>query len=220
MKQLLLILLSLALAGCISINSDVVVADGETSDGITTINGDVNIGVASIVDGDVETVNGNIRLASGAQAGDVEAVNGKIEIGAEAVTKSVEGVNGPIEIGERAKVNGDVETVNGRITVGAEAVVSGKVGAINGQLLIRGARVGSLDNINGGMVLVTDTVVDGELRVRRARRSSNEDPVTIDIHDGVTVVGPLVFERPVTLRVHRGATLGEIEGAEPEYYSD
>lgn len=217
MKHLALVLLSLSLAGCISINSDAVVADGETSDGITTINGSIQIGVASIVQGDAETVNGSIRVAARARTEELQTVNGKVEIGAEAITHSVQSVNGAIEIGERVRVNGDVETVNGRITVGAEAVVIGEVNAVNGQLLIRGAEVGSLSNINGGMVLETDTVVNGELRVRR---SSNEEPVTIDIHDGVTVNGPLVFERPVTLRVHEGATLGEIEGAEPEYHSN
>lgn len=220
MRTLALLLFSLTLTGCISFNSDVVVNDGETTGGITTINGDIQIGVASIVEGDAETVNGSIRLAASAQAGDVQTVNGKIEVGAEAVTKSVESVNGAVEIGERAKVNGNVETVNGRITVGSEAVVSGEVDAVNGQLLIRGAEVGSLSNINGGMVLETGTVVNGELRVRRARRSQNNEPVTIDIHDGVTVAGPLVFDRPVTLRVHEGATIGDVEGADPEFYSD
>lgn len=219
MKYLAL-LLSLALSGCISINSDVTVADGATSEGISAVNGSVQVGVDAIVEGDVETVNGNIRIAARARAEDVQTVNGKIEIGTGAMVQSIENMNGAIEIGEGANVNGDIETVNGRVTIGSGAVVGGAVEAINGQLLIRGAEVGSLSNINGGMVLEADTVVNGELRVRRAKLARNEESVTVHIHDGVTVAGPLVFERPVTLRVHEGATLGEIEGAEPEYYSD
>jgi len=219
MKHLLSLIAVLALVSCISINSDVVVPDGEEVDGISSVNGTVRIGVASIVNGDISTVNGSVFTAERSQAGEIETVNGKIEIGSESVTQGMETINGAIQIGEGALVDGDVGTVNGRVTVGDGARVSGEVRAVNGQLLVQGAEVGSLLNVNGGMVLESGTTVNGELRVRKPR-GSDGDPVTVEIHDNVRVVGPLVFERSVTLRVHEGAELGEIEGAEPEYFND
>lgn len=219
MKYLCALLGTLALAGCISINSDVIVPDGETVESISTVNGSISVGVGSIVEGEITTVNGSVKLASRGQADDITTVNGKIELAAEAVTGSLETVNGSIQVGERCAIDGGVETVNGRITLGAETVVSGKVSAINGQLMIRGAEVGRLENVNGGMVLESGTVVNGELRVRKPRMA-DEEPVTIEIHADVRVVGPLVFERPVTLRVHERAEVGEIEGAEPVYFND
>lgn len=219
MKHLLSLIAVLALAGCISINSDVVVADGEQVDGISSVNGSVRVGVASIVDGDISTVNGSVSTAERSQAGEIATVNGKLEIGPESVTKELETINGAIQIGGGALIDGDVGTVNGRITVGEGARVSGEVRAVNGQLLIQGAEVGSLLNVNGGMVLESGTVVNGALRVRKPR-GSDDDPVTVEIHDNVRVAGPLVFEREVTLRVHEGAELGRIEGAEPEYFND
>jgi DUF4097 and DUF4098 domain-containing protein YvlB len=219
MKHVLALLAALSLAGCISINSDVVVEDGQTSPSITTVNGSVTVGVGAIVDGDVSTVNGSIALADRSQAEDVTTVNGKIEVGAEAVTGSVETVNGSIQIGPRVAIDGAVETVNGRVTLGEDAVVTGEVSAVNGQLLLRGAEVGSLVNVNGGMILEAGSIVNGELRVRR-HRSGDDEPVVVEIHEDVTVAGPLVFERPVTLRVHERARIGDVEGAEPEYYDD
>lgn len=219
MKHLLALVGALALAGCISINSDVVVEDGQTSKSISSVNGSVRVGIGAVVEGDINTVNGSITMASRSQAADISTVNGKIQLADEVVSESLETVNGAIQVGEQASVDGGVETVNGRVTLGANTVVTGKVSASNGQLLIRGAEVGSLVNVNGGMVLEAGTIVNGELRVRKSR-SGDDDPVVIEIHDEVTVAGPLVFERPVRLRVHEGATLGEIEGAAPEYFSD
>ncbi len=219
MKHLFALLAALALASCISINSDVVVPDGETVDEISSVNGSVRVGVASIVEGDITSVNGSVSTSERSQAGEIGTVNGKVEIGPESVTKDIDTVNGSIQIGARAMVDGDVGTVNGRITVSEGVRITGEVRAVNGQLLIQGAEVGSLVNVNGGMVLESGTVVNGELRVRKPRRSDG-DPATVEIRSDVRVAGPLVFERPITLRVHESAELGEIRGAEPEYFND
>ena len=219
MKHVFALLGTLALAGCISINSDVVVEDGQTSNSISTVNGSVDIGVGAIVDGDIGTVNGSITLSRRSQAGEVSTVNGKIELGEEAVSGLLETVNGAIQVGARAAIDGDIQTVNGRVTLGEDVVVTGEVAAVNGQLLLRGAEVGSLVNVNGGMILESGSIVNGELRVKRPR-GGDDEPVVVEIHENVTVAGPLVFERPVTLRVHENARIGDVEGAEPEYYTD
>lgn len=219
MKYFLSLIAVLALSGCISINSDVVVADGETVDSITSVNGSVRVGVGSIVDGEIETVNGSISTSERSQTGNIETVNGKLDIGPESVTGDLMTVNGAIQVAERVMVDGEIQAVNGRVTVGEGSQVTGEVSAINGQLLIRGAEVGSLNNVRGGMVLESGTVVNGELRIRKPRRG-DPDPVTVEIHDNVRVVGPLVFERETTLRVHEGAEIGTVEGAEPEFFND
>lgn len=219
MKCVLSLIAVLALSGCISINSDVVVADGETVDGISSVNGSVQVGVASIVDGDISTVNGSVSTSERSQTGNIETVNGKLGIGPESITGDLMTFNGAIEVAERVIVEGDIQAVNGRVTIGQGTQVSGEVSAINEQLLIRGAEVASLNNVRGGMILESGTVVNGELRIRKPRRG-NPDPVTVEIHANVRVAGPLVFERETTLRVHEGAEIGKVEGAEPEYFNN
>lgn len=211
----------LLLSGCFSINSDIEVGDGETVDrSLTTVNGSVRIGNESVVDGNAKTVNGSVSVGQSSIVGHVETVNGKVNIGAGAQVDTVETVNGSVEIGGEAQVAEFVETVNGRIVIGEAAVVDGEVSSVNGQIRLAGATVGSMKNVSGGMVLEAGSRVLGELRVVKPRGSSNDDPVTVEIHADCEVVGPLVFERPVNLRIHESATVGEIEGATPEYYSD
>jgi len=213
---------ALVLGGCFSINSDVEVADGETVErSLTTVNGAITVGVESTVRGDAETVNGAVSIGRGSSIdGEVGTVNGKIELAEDTRADAVSGVNGSISIGAGARVEGSVETVNGRIGLGADSVVGGSVESVNGQIRLEGASAGSLLNVNGGIVLEQGSRVLGELRIKKPRLGNNEEPVTVIIHADCEVVGPLVFERPVELRIHESATVGEIQGAEPEYFSD
>ena len=74
-------------------------------------------------------------------------------------------------------------------------------------------------NNNGGIVLEKGSRVLGELRIEKSRFGKSDKPVTVIIHADCEVGGPLVFEKPVNLRIHESATVGEIQGAEPEYFS-
>lgn len=218
--RLIPLLAVLFLGGCFSINSDISVGDGETVDrSLNTVNGAVIVGNDSTVNGNAKTINGSVSIGRGSSVKDVETVNGKISLGMDANAQSIEGVNGNIEIGAGAEVAGDVETVNGRVLVGENAVVDGLVVAVNGQIRLEGATVGALENYNGGMVLAEGSRVLGELRVSKPRGSDSDEPVLVEIHADCEVVGPLVFERPVQLRIHESAQVGEIRGAEPEYFS-
>jgi len=211
----------LLLGGCFSINSDIDVGDGETvNDSLNTINGAVTVGSNSVVNGSAKTVNGSISIGAGSTVGAVETVNGKVLLAEGARAESVEAVNGSIELGEDSEVTEHVETVNGRVLVGSGTVVGGLVESVNGQIRLAGATVGSLRNVRGGMVLEAGSRVLGELRVVKPRGSEGDDPVLVEIHADSEVVGPLVFERPVRLRIHESAEVGEIEGAEPEFFSD
>lgn len=215
-------LAALWLGGCFGINGDVDVADGTDVDrGLGTVNGSVRVGDDSSVNGDVETVNGSISIGSNtAVAGHVTTVNGKITLGAGASAEHVEGVNGSIEIGQDAAISGGVETVNGLAVLKSGGRVDGALVSVNGQVRIEGGTAGSVRNHNGGIVLEKGSRVLGELRVEKSRFGKADKPVTVIIHADCEVAGPLVFERPVNLQIHRSATVGEIQGAEPEYFSD
>jgi DUF4097 and DUF4098 domain-containing protein YvlB len=217
--RLIPVLAVLLLGGCFSINSDITVGDGETVDrSLNTVNGSITVGADATVDGNARTVNGSVTIGRDARVDAVETVNGKITLQADATAASLEDVNGTLEIGRGARVTGDAETVNGRILLAPEAVVDGKAATVNGQIRLEGATVGSLVNVNGGMVLEQGSRVLGELRVDKPSGSSPDEPVLVEIHADCEVAGPLVFERPVRLRIHESATVGEIRGAEPEYF--
>lgn len=223
MKTRILVALGLSLgllSGCFSINSDIEVAANERVERpLSTVNGRVRIGEGATVERSTTTVNGGIGIGSGATVASVETVNGKILLGPEAQAESLATVNGAIQIEAGARVSGDVEAVNGRVVMEAGAEVEGKVGSINGQLWLKGARAGSLENTAGGMIIEADSVVSGELRIRKPR-GEKTDPVTVVIHAGAQVEGPLVFEREVKLQVHRDAIIGRVEGATVEYFED
>ncbi len=214
------LLAALLLGGCFSINSDIEVGDGQSVDGsLNTINGQVSVGSESVVDGNAKTVNGSISIGARSIVEHIETVNGKITLGAGAQADSIEAVNGSVEIGEKAQVGGVVETVNGRVLVGRDAVVEGLIESINGQIRLSGATAGALRNVRGGMVLEAGSRVLGELRVVKGSNGESDDSVLVEIYADCEVAGPLVFERPVRLRIHESATVGAIQGAEPEYFS-
>ncbi|MBS3744260.1 MAG: hypothetical protein KGY48_07935 [Wenzhouxiangellaceae bacterium] len=213
---------ALMLGGCLSINSDIEVADGKTIDGgLNTINGSVRIGNRSVVEGSVKTVNGSVTAGNASKiAGSIETVNGKIALERDVQAESARTVNGSIAIGEGARLADGAETVNGQIVVAADARVEDTVSSVNGQIRIQGGTVGALKNSEGGIVVEQDSRVLGELRIVRARDSRRDKPLMVEIHAGAEVIGPLIFERDVRLRIHETATVGEIQGAEPEYFDD
>ncbi|MDT8437910.1 MAG: hypothetical protein RQ729_02735 [Wenzhouxiangellaceae bacterium] len=203
------------LAGCPNINSDLALADGERSGGdLETVNGSVSVGEGATVAGDVGTINGAVTLGANSRAEGVETVNGRIRIGDGAELARAESVNGAIEIAAGVRVREQVETVNGGITIGNGSEVSGSVRAVNGQIRLQGASVGSIHGIRGGVVLERGSRVLGTLTIGKAGSVEGDDPVLVEIQADCEVVGPLVFERPVTLRVHESARIGEVRGAE------
>jgi len=212
--------LTALLAGCFGINRDIEVPAGSRLEqSQTTVNGSVSLGQDAIVEGDLQTVNGSIRVGSGATADRVQTVNGSVSLAAGARVKSIETVNGGVSLAANAQVERSVEAVNGQIKAGNGAVVDGKIETVNGEIVLDGARAGSLTNTNGGMRLAAGATVLGELRIERPRRG-NLKPVTVTIGADCRVVGPLVFERETILRVHRSAEIGEVIGAQPEWFDD
>lgn len=217
-----LVWFAITLAACGSVNRTIHVADGEHVPGnLRTVNGALLVGREAVVDGNLNTVNGRIEVGSDSRVGAISTVNGSIRLGESAQAGSSETVNGSVELGANARIDGDVEAVNGDIRLKSGARVTGAVQAVNGRLELDGAEAGALENMNGGMHLDNGSVVHGELRVRRSRTRPRPDTTpTIVIGRNCRVVGPLVFERPVQLKVHESAEIGEVRGAEVEIFTD
>lgn len=170
-------------------------------------------------DDDVSTVNKSVSISSGSGAGDVESVNGSIRIGADAFVQSVESVNGAVNIGEGVTVAESVEAVNGGITLGPGSIVGGSVETVNGGIRLSGTNVSDhVETINGSIRLLQGTVVEGNVKVGKSWgwSSGRNKPVKVEIGEDVQVLGDLIFERPVELKLHDSASVGEIIGKQVE----
>ena len=111
-----------------SVNKSIKIADGEESDGATTVNGSVTVGRDAVVTGGLRTVNGSIRIGSGSTIRNAKTVNGSVTLADGVETRDIGTVNGAVMIGEKSSVDGDVSAVNGSITLEESALVMGEVG--------------------------------------------------------------------------------------------
>lgn len=167
--------------------------------------------------GSYSTVNKSIRIGDGTSAGDVDSVNGAISIGADSSVRSIESVNGGIRLREGVVVERDIEAVNGAIELDRGSEVGGSIETVNGGIKLQGTNVaGDVQTINGGIELLSGTVVEGNVRVRKPHgwSSSRRKPVKVKIGEDVQVLGDLIFEHAVELRIHGSARVGEVIGEE------
>lgn len=207
-----------------SINEPVVVADGtKDASASKTVNGRIEVGDdVTVTSGAFRSVNGSARIGSRSVVPDVTLVNGSLTVGDDTRTGELATVNGGITLGERTVVSGEVSTVNGAIRIGPGSVVDESVNAINGKITLDGVTVeGDVENVNQGMDLTGATHIKGRLVVReRGNMDFPERAPVVTIGAGVRIDGGLVFRREVELRIHRGAEVGEITGAEPVWIDD
>lgn len=215
-------LILLALAGCNGVNQRLVIEDGEVVDrDLSNINGSIRVGAECEVTGEVSNINGSIQIGSDSRIGEsISNINGHVALHAGVeVGGDVSSTNGHVEIGEGAVVQGTVNTTNGRIELAQNARVDGGVSTTNGRIRLTRAEVGSITSHNGDVELLEGSTVQGELNMKKSGGMNLGDDPEVIIGRDVTVAGPLVFEREVTLRIHESAEVGEINGAEPEFYS-
>ena len=95
-------------------------------DDISKVNGSIETSAGQRY-GDLETVNGAVRVAENVQARDASTVNGSIHVESGARVDSLETVNGAIRLARDVQVAGNLETVNGDITVGIGSHVRGGI---------------------------------------------------------------------------------------------
>lgn len=183
---------------------------------ISKVNGSITADAGQTY-GDLDTVNGSIRINAGATTDDASTVNGSVTVGERATTGSLETVNGSIKLDRDVTVNGSMETVNGAIFVDRGGKVKSGVETVNGSIGLVAAQVGGdIETVRGDVTVGVDSHVRGGLRVEKSTGFFNVDgkkPPRIVIGPNAVVEGPLVFERPVTLYVHKSARTGPITGA-------
>lgn len=167
--------------------------------------------------GELETVNGSIRISNGATTGDAGTVNGSISVGDKASTGALETVNGSLNLDRDVTVDGGLETVNGSIFVDRGGKVKDGAETVNGAIGLVGTQLGGdIVTVRGNVTVGIDSHVRGGLRVEKSTGMFNlesKKPPRIIIGPNAVVEGPLVFEREVTLYVHRTARTGPITGA-------
>ena len=128
---------------------------------------------------------------------DISKVNGSIHTDAGASYRDLDTVNGSIHLASGTRARG-VETVNGSI-----GVIASHVG-------------GDVQTVRGDITIGVDSHVSGGVRVEKATGFLNTDRKRLPriiIGPNAVVEGPLVFERPVTLHVHKSARTGPVTGA-------
>ena len=189
----------------------------------------------------VSRVLGSIDIGANQSAGNLSSVNGAIEVGSNSTVAGIDTVNGHLRRGAGSSAD-SMTTVNGSVTLDADAKVKGAVSTVNGSLLLApGVEVGgALSNVKGD-VTVDGAHVVGELRTESGSVETRHGArLDAGIHVGNnrhnwglfgrstprivigpdTVVGPLTFERKVTLYISdRALVNGKIEGAQAVRFS-
>ncbi len=201
-----------------SVNKNIKIDSGATSDGASTVNGSISIGANAVVSGSVETVNGTIRVGNNAMIGDAETVNGSLKIAKGVGAKNLNSVNGSVRVGESSIVDGEVSVVNGDISLGSGSRVSNDVSNVNGEIRVTDAEIaGNLRTVTGDVLLEDESVLQGNLTVEKPRGWRNRGnwmkrKPRIIIGPDSRVAGNIVLEREVELFISDSADIGGVTG--------
>lgn len=214
--SLLVMLMAVPVFG-MSTNKSIKIEAGSKSDGASTINGSISIGEKAIVSGDVSTVNGAIRVDSGASIKSASTVNGALRISDNVKSESLDTVNGSVTVGESVTVDGAIETVNGSIFVATGSTVSSDVSNVNGLIELSGAQIGGdVSTVSGDIYVVEGSVIKGDLMVEKPGgwswgTSFKGEPMVV-IGPGSSVVGNIELEHKVKLFISVSAHVGGVTG--------
>jgi DUF4097 and DUF4098 domain-containing protein YvlB len=200
-----------------SINKSISIDAGSDSDGASSVNGSITVGADAVVTGDVETVNGSIRVHSGARIENAETVNGGVKIASNVTSEDLMTINGAVKVGEGSTVDGVIETVNGGIAVDKGAKITRDVSNVNGKIELSGAEVGGdVSTVTGSVDVIDGTIVSGNLIVEKPSnwgwgRNKNRKP-RIVVGPGSSIVGIINLEHEVDLFVSTSASVGGVTG--------
>jgi hypothetical protein len=213
----LLALLLATPAGALGVNKSINIGAGSQSDGASTINGSITVGSGATVTGDLETVNGAIRIDEDAVIEDAETVNGAIKIASGVNAEDIEGVNGAIRIGKNVTIAGEISVVNGKIGVDAGSSIGESLSNVNGEISITGAEIGGdLSTVNGDVSLYDGANLHGNLLIEKPGGTnwgnSNSRKPKIIIGPGSKVGGNIIVEREVELYISDMAEVGGVSG--------
>ena len=200
-----------------SMNKSVRIEAGSESDGASSVNGSITIGADAVVTGDVETVNGSIRVDSGARIENAETVNGSVKIASNVSSEDLTTINGTVKVGQGSTVDGAVEAVNGEIRIDKGARIARSVSNVNGKIELSGAEVGGdVSTVTGSVDVIDGTIVSGDLIVEKPSNwgqsgNKNRKP-RIVVGPGSSVEGVIKLEHEVELFVSTSAKVGGVVG--------
>ena len=165
--------------------------------------------------GSLETVSGDIRIETGARTGDASTVSGDITLAHDAIAGDLETVSGDIHAGTQSRADGDVESVSGDIFFDRGGSIDGDIDTVSGDIGLVGTRVGGgIETVSGDITVGIDSHVRGGIKIEKNDNGMNwGHPPRIVIGPNAVVEGALVFERPVSLYVHKSAKIGPVTGA-------
>jgi len=213
---LLVLLMAVPALGA-SVNKSIKIEAGGESEGASSVNGSITIGEHAVVTGDVQTVNGSIRVDSVAKIQDASTVNGGVRLADGVLADNLSTVNGSIKVAESVTVDGEIETVNGRINVDKGSTVADDVSNVNGKIALTGAEIGGdVSTVNGDIDVVDSSVVKGNIIVEKPNswgfgKSKSRKP-RILIGPGSTVKGVIELEHKVDLFISETADVGGVTG--------
>jgi hypothetical protein len=212
----LMAILLVAPASGANLNKSIKIESGAISSGASTVNGSVKVGAGAVVNGDVSTVNGTIRVYENAQVEDVETVNGSLRIADGVRADNLSSVNGSVHVGTDVVVDGEVSVVNGKISLESGTTVSSHVSNVNGEINLKGAEVGGdIETVNGDVLLSDQAVLKGDLTIKKPSGWGNNHDSRIPkvvIGPGSRVGGTIFIEQKVDLFVSTTAEVGGVSG--------
>lgn len=199
-----------------TVNKSVSIEPGTTANGASSVNGSVNVGANAVVTGDVDTVNGKVRVDTGATVSNASTVNGSVRLADNVNAMDVSTVNGSVGIGPSSTIEGMVEAVNGSINIESGTSVAKDVSNVNGEINLEGANIGGdVSTVTGDINIVNGSVVSGDVVVKKPSGwnwgKSWRKP-RIVIGPGATVVGTIKLEREVKLFISERASVGGVAG--------
>ena len=210
-------------AGCnVGVNKSIHIRDGETvNHGPKTVNGSISIGNNCTISGNCDTVNGRIKVGDNCEVRSLHTVNLGVSVGNHTVVDgSIVTVNGSITCGEEVKVDDDVTTVNGSIHCGKGVSIQGSVSNVNGDHTLIAALVkGDLKTNTGDITLQDNSIVEGDIIIRRSRSFFNRQRhLDIRISGNSEVKGDIIVEdddlKVKVFLSSGGKVLGKITDAE------
>lgn len=198
-----LVLSIILFCGCnMSVNRSVYVRDGESSHGLTSVNGSIHVGARCQVDGSCRTVNGSVQVGDDSRVCDLDTVNGRISLAA------------------NVKVEGNAKTVNGSITCGSGSKIHGRLSTVNGRIELKNTEVDEeISTVNGDIELLAKSLVRGDIIIKGRHGSLfDHSHISIWIKEGSRVEGGIIVRDPdVDVKVYiskDSAVLGKIENAQ------
>ena len=213
---MLLVLLSVPAFGA-SVNKSIKIDADTKSGGASSVNGSISVGENAVVTGGLRTVNGKIRIDTGASVKSAKTVNGSVLVSGNVTARDLQTVNGSIKVGAGSGVDGAIETVNGSITLEQGSEISQGIANINGKIKLENATVGgNVETVSGDVFLEDESVLKGDLILEEPSGwgwgKSNTRKPRIVIGPGSRVEGVIKLERKAELFISEAAEVGGVEG--------